>query len=60
MGQASLGVYVLHPLVMGPLALLAHGRGGVLVGVGIVVATLAIETPLVRWARGVPLLRRIV
>lgn len=59
-GQASLGVYVLHPLVMGPLALLAHGRGGVLVGVGIVVATLAIETPLVRWARGVRFLRRIV
>jgi len=59
-GQVSLGVYVLHPLVLGPLAVLAQGRGGVLVGVGIVVATLAIETPLVRRARTVPFLRRIV
>lgn len=59
-GRASLGLYILHPLMVAPVALLAQGRGGAwpaLLATGVV---FAFGTPLVEWARGVPGLRRFV
>ena len=59
-GRSSLGLYVLHPVLVAPAALLASGRGGVIAGAAITAGVVAIGTPLVELARRVPVLARIV
>lgn len=59
-GRSSLGLYVLHPLMVAPVTLLARGRGGVWPALAAALATAALGTPIVEWTRRVPVLRRIV
>lgn len=59
-GRASLGIYVLHPVLVAPAALLAAGRGGVWAATLIAFACVALGTRAVELLRGVPGLRRVV
>lgn len=59
-GRTSLGLYALHPLLVAPLVLLAHGRWGVPYAALVAFVALAVGMPLVEWLRTVPILRRVV
>lgn len=59
-GRASLGLYILHPVMVAPIALYFHGRGGAWVAAAATAAVFAAGTPVVEWARQVPVLRRLV
>lgn len=59
-GRSSLGLYVLHPLFVAPVMLLARDRGGVALALVMALATAALGTPIVEWTRRIPVLRRVV
>jgi fucose 4-O-acetylase-like acetyltransferase len=59
-GRASLGLYILHPVMVAPIALYAHGRGGVWVAALTTGVVFLAGTPMVERARKVPVLRRFV
>ena len=59
-GRASLGIYVLHPVLVAPAALLAAGRGGVWVAGLIALGCVALGTLAVERLRDVSVLRRVV
>jgi len=59
-GRASLGIYVLHPVLVAPAALLASGRGGVWAAGLIAFACVAAGTLAVERLRDVPVLGRVV
>ena len=59
-GRASLGLYILHPVMVAPLALYFHGRGGVWVAAAATTVVFVAGTPVVEWARRVPVVRRFV
>lgn len=59
-GRASLGLYILHPVLVAPLALYARGSGGAWVALVATAAVFVVGTPVVEWARKVPVLRRFV
>lgn len=60
MGRASLGLYILHPVMVAPLAVYARGRGGAWVALLATAVVFVIGTPVVERARQVPVLRRFV
>lgn len=60
LGQTSLGIYILHPLLVGPVTLLARGSGGIAVALGATALTAAVGVPLVEWLRRIPGLRRAI
>lgn len=59
-GRASLGLYILHPVMVAPVALVARGRGGVWLAALVALGVVALGAPVVEWLRGVPGLRRAV
>jgi peptidoglycan/LPS O-acetylase OafA/YrhL len=60
LGQASLGVYILHPLLVAPAELLARGRGGVWLASVVALGTVTVGMLAVERLRQIPLLRRAV
>jgi len=60
LGKASLGLYILHPVIVAPVELAARGRGGVWLAAVIALATVAIGLPLVEYLRRIPGLRRAI
>jgi surface polysaccharide O-acyltransferase-like enzyme len=60
LGQASLGVYVLHPVLVAPVEILARGRGGVWLAVAVALGTVAVGTLVVERLRQIPYVRRAV
>lgn len=59
-GRASLGVYVLHPALVAPLALLVRGHGGVPAALVTAFVVVGIAVPAVERLRASPVLRRVV
>jgi fucose 4-O-acetylase-like acetyltransferase len=59
-GRASLGIYVLHPALVAPGLLVAHGRGGAWVALAVSAAAVGAGTVLVERLRSVPGLRRAI
>ncbi|MRS11520.1 MAG: acyltransferase [Actinobacteria bacterium] len=59
-GQASLGIYILHPLLVGPVVLVAHGTGGMWAALLATVLTAAVGVPLVERLRKLRLGRFVV
>lgn len=57
---ASLGLYIVHPLLVAPFELLARGRGGAAIAVLATAAVFVVGTPVVERVRAVPYLRRAV
>lgn len=52
-GKASLGLYVLHPALVGPVAIALKGRGGVLVAMLTAAGAVVLGTLVVEWSRRV-------
>lgn len=59
-GRASLGLYIVHPLLVAPFELVARGRGGAAIAVLATAAVFVVGTPVVERVRAVPYLRRAV
>jgi peptidoglycan/LPS O-acetylase OafA/YrhL len=59
-GRASLGLYILHPVMVAPLALSFRGKGGAWVAAAATAVVFVAGTPVVEWARKAPVLRRFV
>lgn len=59
-GRASLGLYIVHPLLVAPFELVARGRGGAAIAVLATAAVFVVGTPVVERVRVVPYLRRAV
>lgn len=60
LGQASLGVYILHPVLVAPLEILARGKGGVWLAAAVAFGTVALGTLAVERLRQIPWLRRAI
>lgn len=59
-GRVSLGLYVLHPLLVAPLALYSRGRGGVIVAALATFVVFAVGTPVVERVRRMPVVGRVL
>lgn len=57
-GRASLGIYVLHPVLVAPVVLAAHGSGGVWLPALTAVATVIVGALVVERVRSMPVLSR--